>query len=366
MALDETVSEFLGRIYEGADDGEAWAKVMRDLIAMTHSRLLFVSTVDTRRMQYQRTRFYGPEESRLEVGLQEYVQDLYRMDRTLRYAADHPHGRFCDTRQVFPGEDYFGDPYIRWQRDRLGSTHFLVGYSLSEDGLTFGASIHPPASTGPPAEQDAQLFRMLFDHLDHAVRLAARPPRFDEAGQALLSVGYDGRTLQVSEAAGEILALRDGLTISGGRLRAAAPAHTARLNAAIRSALDALSHGGAGGAVRLPRPSGGGEWLVTVTPMPRPATPCSAFGPKALVRITDPRKRGRLSALQPELFGLTKTEAKVADLLLAGHSLESLAASLGVSLNTVKVHLQSLFHKTGTHRQADLVSLLFATGERPS
>ena len=46
---------------------------------------------------------------------------------------------------------------------------------------------------------------------------------------------------------------------------------------------------------------------------------------------------------------LTETEARVADLIIAGHSNRSAAAELGVSTNTVGTHLRSIFAKLDVH-----------------
>ena len=48
--------------------------------------------------------------------------------------------------------------------------------------------------------------------------------------------------------------------------------------------------------------------------------------------------------------------------VLAGHSLESTAASLHMSTNTARSHLKSLFHKTQTSRQTELLSFLSRLG----
>lgn len=62
--------------------------------------------------------------------------------------------------------------------------------------------------------------------------------------------------------------------------------------------------------------------------------------------------------LLKRLFDLTDAEANLATSLVAGDGLESVATDLGISRNTVKSQLQSVFQKTQTQRQAQLVSLL--------
>jgi DNA-binding CsgD family transcriptional regulator len=55
------------------------------------------------------------------------------------------------------------------------------------------------------------------------------------------------------------------------------------------------------------------------------------------------------------LYGLTRTEAKLVQLLVAGLTLDEAATDLNVSVNTAHTHLKLVFHKTGVNRQAQLV-----------
>lgn len=71
---------------------------------------------------------------------------------------------------------------------------------------------------------------------------------------------------------------------------------------------------------------------------------------------------GRASGPQPgalaQTFGLSPAEAKVASLLAEGKSIEEIAQAHGVLENTVRMQLKSIFAKTGTHRQGELVALV--------
>jgi DNA-binding CsgD family transcriptional regulator len=63
-------------------------------------------------------------------------------------------------------------------------------------------------------------------------------------------------------------------------------------------------------------------------------------------------------ALLMNLFDLTPTEARIASLLVKGHSVRTIADMQGVETNTVRMQLKAVFNKTGVHRQAQLVSFL--------
>lgn len=60
-----------------------------------------------------------------------------------------------------------------------------------------------------------------------------------------------------------------------------------------------------------------------------------------------------------QLYGLTGAEMRVAVALMPGKPMRAVAKALGVSLHTVKTHLQHIFQKTRTTRQAELVALLW-------
>ena len=54
-------------------------------------------------------------------------------------------------------------------------------------------------------------------------------------------------------------------------------------------------------------------------------------------------------------FGLTPAEARLALHLVAGETLRSAEAKLSMTYETARTHLKSIFQKTGTCRQAELV-----------
>jgi pimeloyl-ACP methyl ester carboxylesterase/DNA-binding CsgD family transcriptional regulator len=56
-----------------------------------------------------------------------------------------------------------------------------------------------------------------------------------------------------------------------------------------------------------------------------------------------------------ERYGTTPAEARLIRQLLTGQSLSEIASNLGVSLNTVKTQLQSVFAKVGVNRQSQLI-----------
>jgi DNA-binding CsgD family transcriptional regulator len=79
----------------------------------------------------------------------------------------------------------------------------------------------------------------------------------------------------------------------------------------------------------------------------------------AAVIMQDPTER-RTPPLEAfaQLYGLTFAEQKVLEHIAEGEPPQEAADELGVSITTVKTHLQKIFAKTATGRQADLIQLL--------
>jgi DNA-binding CsgD family transcriptional regulator len=104
--------------------------------------------------------------------------------------------------------------------------------------------------------------------------------------------------------------------------------------------------------------------MLLVSPHPRFLDHLPVATAAAIVRIIEPHPAEKLSEHHAALFDLTARELQVAEALLSGHSIESLSSALNMSRNTARVHLQSLFQKTRTNRQPDLVHLLAEIARR--
>ena len=82
---------------------------------------------------------------------------------------------------------------------------------------------------------------------------------------------------------------------------------------------------------------------------------------RAIMFISDPSEMGKLNKLLlADLYGLTPAEIKLSEELLSGDSLVNVAKKFSVSHDTAKKQLQSIFDKTSTHRQAQLIKLLLS------
>ncbi|WP_374683654.1 helix-turn-helix transcriptional regulator, partial [Accumulibacter sp.] len=97
------------------------------------------------------------------------------------------------------------------------------------------------------------------------------------------------------------------------------------------------------------------------TPLPQKQSLFSGMvqGDRVICLITpfDPRRVATVQQLM-SLFGLTPAEARLAKAIGIGETLEVYAENSGLKVSTVRSQLKSIFAKTGTGRQTDLVRLI--------
>jgi DNA-binding CsgD family transcriptional regulator len=180
----------------------------------------------------------------------------------------------------------------------------------------------------------------------------------DRWRQGCVLVSPGGQVLYANRAANDIAASRDGFSLDTSGLRAAVASEDAALQRLIWQACAGNGEGiRASGRLAISRNSGRKPYTVEVLPL---RSGRFINGPAAaMVVIVDHERETHLpSACLRELFDLTTAEAEVALRVLRGHGLQNVADELRVTLSTVRVHLQRVFEKTGTHRQAELVRLL--------
>jgi DNA-binding CsgD family transcriptional regulator len=151
----------------------------------------------------------------------------------------------------------------------------------------------------------------------------------------------------VNQAAQRMFSDKDGLELRRGELilgeRNAQRQFSALLEALKSSSLPLSAR--AGGLVRLPRQSGKKPYCLLVTPT-RGIAKLGQEGVSMAVFIFDPEvKTTSAIGLFASSYDLTPTEAGLAYELAQGITLEEFAEKRGITRNTAKWHLQSIFEK---------------------
>jgi DNA-binding CsgD family transcriptional regulator len=250
-----------------------------------------------------------------------------------------------------------------WRPQQVGRV--LVA-SLGNADAEATLSLYRPPGAELFGEEAVLLLRDLAPHLRRALRLQARLEGragpltlalLDQLPWGVFFIDASLRVVQVNAAGEEILRQRDGLMCLGGRLLAASRMDHSRLQAALARAIGGKR---SGADLTIARPSGLRPWLVSLAPLgSRFYGLFSVTSARAFLYVVDPEARLRSEEERLQAFyGLTRAETRLAVDLLRGLTLANIAELHGLSSETVRSQLKSLFAKTETNRQSELLALL--------
>jgi DNA-binding CsgD family transcriptional regulator len=306
-----------------------------------------------------------------------YQRVWWAEDPTVPATMHAPVGRItslADTgRAAFAGSAFHQD---YWRRSGLGAERLAANLPVSAGGM---ASIVLQA--GPKRDEictdGARLFAALVPHLVRATDIALKLRRAEvsirqgnatEQGgtEVVFAVDRYLRPVLTDPDAEAVLRGPGYPSVAFGRLTLGNAALDARLADLVLGCGPADTARLRGGRLMIPAPGDpAGSVRVDVAPF---ADEVMSLGvgpglalPHAIIILTDTGlHQRRKKALLRERFGLTDAETRLAIAMLQGQGRDVAARSLGVSLSTVRTQLSSIFEKTGTHRQAELVGLLLS------
>ena len=184
----------------------------------------------------------------------------------------------------------------------------------------------------------------------------------ESSTRGLLILDEEGRVQHANSAAEAMMTSGSGLSVRNGRLVCPDPHADRRLSSLLRAARSKAHGQRQGGSMRLPAGDHAPSVAINITPLK--SETIAGFvtaGAPIMVSIEALEEPRAQEAKLKEMFALTAAESRVALAIYQGLSPKEAAARLDVSVNTVRAQLNAVFVKSGTHRQAELVSRIAAS-----
>lgn len=376
----QAVEALTSAIYDAALDPVHWPQVLTHLKACfrTEAETFYVLDFHTSRVKQAHLSGIAPE------WLACFDELYFTPDNpwTVHSQALHRPGvvrtnerldRFTRERGLLFRSRYYNE----WMRPQ-GLRHSL-GNTLTTDrrGIANVTLLRAPDLPTFDA-REVRLFAQLGAHFGRALRLRQRfgdlqlqrdllAGALDRLSEGLLILSPEGRLLHGNLAAMTLLARREGLAYRQGRVFAAHPQDQAAFARLLAARTGHAPQATVSDVLALHRSGGGQPLRVHATGLGLPLSSDGQLQPCVLLslgEVGDDEAPSRHEALR-RAHGLTPAEARLAECLLDGLSLRESAQRLDLTYGTARTRLKVVFAKTGTHRQAELLTQLRLALEAP-
>ncbi len=365
----EALSSLIGDIYDTTLDKSLWPGTLKKIAAFVHGASAAVFWNDAANN--------GGDLYFEDGGIDPVYRDLYFQKYVKLNPITTP--RFfaqpevpIATGDLVPYDEFLTTRFYREWAQPQGLVDFasITLEKSATKSAMFGVFRH--ARHGLVDEEMRRRMRLIGPHIQRAVLIAKvfnvkdaeaamYSQTLDGLRAAIFLVEANGRVIHANAAGHFLVTKADVLRVAAGRLAAVEPA----IDVNLQDALLAASKGDAAignTGIALPLIAKAGEPHVAhVLPLASGArqraranhtASAAVFVHKSAVEAPSPPE------VIAKAYKLTMAELRVVLAIVDVGGVPEVADVLGIAATTVKSHLGSIFAKTGTHRQADLVKLV--------
>jgi DNA-binding CsgD family transcriptional regulator len=343
--------ELIELVYAGIENGEIWEGFLDSLarvIPFDHSSLqIFCRESRTPALQ-----MHAGLDS---TAARAYQEHFCHLNPWIREHGDRIANPVHDSESILPFDAYQKSAFYQEFGARNHIAHSVAcNVSDGEDG-TAVLSLTRRHSTGAFTESETGVIRMLAPHLRRAVRMRGRLAEWHTAlaiqgalAPAHLVLDERLRVRDASPGAEAFLRTSGMMSLRKGSLSIAA-----EYSELFRSLVRGERH-----SATL-RDDSGRPQPIRAIPLPGSASP---GGGRLTVLVFASPGSGDWSRRLATDFGLTPAEIRLTLALLESDSLARAAEPLGISINTAKTQLASIFRRTGVRSQKELAQLAARLG----
>jgi DNA-binding CsgD family transcriptional regulator len=370
MASGDDLVATIESVHAAGLDAQLWPRALAAVTALVGGIGATLEVIEKPSLRHREFRFAGlPPAEQLE-----YLDHYAALNPRLQLVVPRKSGQVAWDYQRFDENAMDRSPFYAEFLTRMDLRYFVtatIQWSPQEFSVV---TVQRSAAQGHVGRGEIARVRRLLPHLQQAFDVARRLRTAGDSrlslesaldwladGVAMLSI--NGAVLHANEAFRTIARRNDGISTRRGMIEFAAVEPRTRLASAIGAACR-LRGGGvdAPGVADFPihRPSGAPSYFVSVRPLlDKQEDSTSEMDAVAILFVRDPAGRNAAAAcMLREVFGLTESEANLAQALQSGVALGDYAQSHAVSLNTVYTHLRRVKEKTGCKRLSELIHKL--------
>jgi DNA-binding CsgD family transcriptional regulator/PAS domain-containing protein len=374
-APDTVLLALIDKIYCAATAPALWRDLMPDIVEFvgaTKGQLFHPNEDATRNiwaphgMSFELMEVYGNYYHTMD----EWVNGFVRLGSPTERALVTD--QLVDRRKLAKTE-YHNDFLARFDIGEICACMVEFGPDKSPDVPPTALAVYRGVGAQPFGEDEARRLSMVTSHVRRALRLhwrigdlehknATNTEALENLATGVALIGENLKVTYLNPAARTIVNAGDGLTVNDGELTAALSTERMELSRLLRETTQTTISLAASRTETMAVTRPNGKLPYRITAIPAPASGIFAIGRQhtaAIVFISgdQPGAQAGLDKFA-EIYSLTPAEKRLLSALLNGAPLKRAARDLRISVNTAHTELQSIFRKTGTHRQVELVSLV--------
>ncbi len=374
VELHSKMPDLIGMIYDSALEPELWSVFLSEIQSLTNSKSAFLF-VDSPLGEQP---LALPENIDSDAMVQ-YFDYYQQLDTCFTFAENHAgFDKFFSTVRTISdkkslvsaiGEEFYNDFHLKQL-----ATDEMVSCVFDPQNSSSFIALHK--AIGQPLMDESSLLALqqLVPHLQRAQKISQKLIGLSQLNSSLYAsmqhlkqgvVLFDslGKPLFINTSAENLITNHPSIGLSHNGIDCHSQIENAQLNTLLtQTILTSFGKNTSGGGSLLIGQNERTKTLtITLSPihsrnstsMPLPNSAC------AMMLIGNMNED--ISACQEllaEFYGLTPTETKVAVSIANGKSLEEIAEISKNSIHTVRNQLKSIFSKTDTHRQTELVKLI--------
>lgn len=280
-----------------------------------------------------------------------------------RFFPDHVFARgFLGDTDVWTDNELRRDAYFQEFLRPRGVFYHAKARLCTDGDERISISLKRLSNFGPYEPQDIAALDSLLPELEMAVRVARRVLDAEASGMAR-ALHHRGDPVFELDPWARVLrahgadAAHHGIAVRARRLVTIDRLEQAALDRAVMAAVRVPQ---VPAIVPITNQHGNRAFLYVVPVTGHARDVFLATAAIAVAVEPDRARRAPLPAFIRQALCLTEREAQIAALLAEGLGLPTIAERLRLGLGTLRNHVKSIFRKTGTRRQAELVALLCA------
>lgn len=365
---EPTLAQFdalVTRLYEAATNGELWPDALESMVRFIGNSGVHLFLTDENTGLVRQDAYFGmPEKLMLEYNNGQVV-DCPRVENALA----HPDFRLLYDYQHIDERGIDRSEYYHWlQTSGDGIRYYLGAQLFPAAGRPSWISFPFRRSEGHAQSTHMERLKLFVPHLERALRVSqqfgtasllsgALAHSIDREERALIVMSGSGSVLFASSAAENLARRSQWIRLSRSGIHLINSALDRQLQQGLDNCRQIIERNAAGAAteIEIGIPNGD-SYRLSLAPLMFHGQMFGIDKPAVVVTIT--QVGAEEMQVRRRLQGLTGAERALALAVARGSTLAGYARGRGISLHTVRAQLKIVFQKTGTHRQAELVSLV--------